>query len=312
MQATSIVFPFYLQSMSIKYPKISIITPTYNQGQYIEQSITSVLSQNYPNLEFVIIDGGSTDNTIDILKKYADQFTYWVTEKDEGQSNAINKGLKYCTGEIFNWLNSDDFLEPGALQKIAEAFNDNTVDLVAGKVNNFSSHKSNIESNQHLSAGGLMRWDNNVQLLQPGVWMRRKYFINCGGVNEQFHYSFDWDMLIRYLYFYPKVKYLDYVLVNFRFHESSKTVSAPDKFVNEEKKIIENLYTDTRYEKLHPVCKWKIERSYWTTFLIETANASGNSKTSKIYTIIKHLNRQPSGAKIKRMTLGAIKQILLS
>src|ERR1700733_14532761 len=101
------------------YPKISIVTPSYNKGQYIEQTIQSVLDQNYPNLEYIIIDGGSTDNTIEIIEKYAPYLKYWVSEKDKGQANAINKGLQYCTGEIFNWLNSDDYLEPDSLEKIA-------------------------------------------------------------------------------------------------------------------------------------------------------------------------------------------------
>ena len=82
----------------------SIITPSYNQGQYIEQTIQSVLNQNYPNLEYIIIDGGSTDNTVEIIKKYEKHLKFWVSEKDKGQANAINKGLQYCTGEIFNWI----------------------------------------------------------------------------------------------------------------------------------------------------------------------------------------------------------------
>jgi glycosyltransferase involved in cell wall biosynthesis len=91
-------------------PKISILTPSYNQGQYIEQTIQSILSQNYPNLEYIVIDGGSTDNTVEILKKYDQHITYWVSEKDRGQSHAINKGIEKCTGVLFNWLNSDDYL----------------------------------------------------------------------------------------------------------------------------------------------------------------------------------------------------------
>ena len=98
-----------MHDLQLSYPKISIVTPSFNQGKYIEQTIQSVLTQNYPNLEYIIIDGGSTDKTVDIIKKYEQQLSYWVTEPDKGQTDAINKGFAKCTGEIFNWINSDDF-----------------------------------------------------------------------------------------------------------------------------------------------------------------------------------------------------------
>src|SRR3990172_6693239 len=106
----------------MNYPKISIVTPSFNQDQYLEETILSVINQNYPDLEYIIIDGGSTDNSIDIIKKYEKHLTFWVSEKDKGQCDAINKGLKKCTGDIFNWLNSDDHYFPGTLQKVAESF----------------------------------------------------------------------------------------------------------------------------------------------------------------------------------------------
>ena len=291
---------------------ISIITPSYNQGQYLEQTINSVLSQNYPNLEYIIIDGGSTDGSVAIIKKYAEHLKYWVSEKDRGQASAINKGLQYCTGEIFNWLNSDDYLQPGALQKIANAFSEKTVDLVAGKVNNFSSHKNEVIANQHLSAAGLMRWDKGVQFVQPGVWMRREKFIACGGLNDEFNYAFDWDMMMRYLLFFPKVKYLEDVLVNFRLHAASKTVAAADKFLEEEGLIIEALYANPVYKKLHPVCKYKIDRANWIKFLISNTCATGQSKPKKVFNILSHLTNQPVDVKVMRMTMGAIKQIILT
>lgn len=108
-----------LHHSAVKLPRISIITPSYNQGQYIEETICSVLSQNYPNLEYIIIDGGSTDQSVEIIKKYQSQITYWVSEPDKGQADAINKGLARITGDWFNWLNSDDILMPNALHNLA-------------------------------------------------------------------------------------------------------------------------------------------------------------------------------------------------
>jgi glycosyltransferase involved in cell wall biosynthesis len=105
------------------YPRISIVTPTYNQGSYIEECIQSILDQGYPNLDYIIIDGGSTDNTIEIIKKYQDQLSYWISEKDNGLYDALNKGFKKATGEIFGWLNSDDILHRKSLFTIADIFN---------------------------------------------------------------------------------------------------------------------------------------------------------------------------------------------
>ena len=102
-----------------EYPKITVLTPNYNYGHYLEETIRSVLLQGYPNLEYIIIDGESTDNSIEVIKKYEPWLTYWVSEPDRGQTHAINKGLEKATGEIFNWINSDDILMPGALFAIA-------------------------------------------------------------------------------------------------------------------------------------------------------------------------------------------------
>lgn len=106
------------------YPKISIITPTFNQAKYIEHTILSIINQQYPNLEYIIIDGGSTDETIDIIRKYEDRISFWVSEKDNGLYDAINKGFKKATGEIFAWLNSDDIYLPNSLYTVAEIFTD--------------------------------------------------------------------------------------------------------------------------------------------------------------------------------------------
>ena len=105
-------------------PKISIITPSFNQAEFLEQTITSVFSQNYPNLEYIIIDGGSTDRSVEIIKKYADKLTYWVSEPDKGHGDALNKGFNHSTGEIMAWINSDDFYFPWTFSIVSEIFKD--------------------------------------------------------------------------------------------------------------------------------------------------------------------------------------------
>lgn len=106
-------------------PKISIVTVSFNQAKYLEKTITSVLDQHYPNLEYIIIDGGSTDGSVEIIKKYESRLTYWISETDNGMYNAVEKGLNRCTGDIMAWINSDDFYLPDAFEKVAKIFNEN-------------------------------------------------------------------------------------------------------------------------------------------------------------------------------------------
>ncbi len=289
-------------------PKISIVTPSFNQGQFIEETIQSVINQNYPNLEYILIDGGSTDYTVDIIKKYQQHFKYWVSEKDLGQANAINKGLQLCSGEIFNWLNSDDYLELGALHTIAAAFADEQVHMVAGNVRNFSTTEEVIIPNQHLSAKGLMCWEPGVKFVQPGVWMRRALIEQCGGIDEQFHYAFDWDLYIRYLYCFPQVKELDDLLVHFRLHENSKTQTLSERFTIEEQKIIEKIYTLSRFHDIKDVCDYKIQKTNWTEFL-SSLSKKNRHLSGKIFSVLLNMKKYRK-VSFSRQTLGAIKYFM--
>lgn len=130
-----------MNSTEKEYPKISIVTPSYNQGSYLEETILSVLNQKYPNLEYIIIDGGSTDSSVEIIKKYASYLSYWVSEKDSGQSEALNKGFNRASGEIIAWLNSDDLYCENTLHIIAEKFMEHPeVGIVYGDVINFMAN----------------------------------------------------------------------------------------------------------------------------------------------------------------------------
>jgi glycosyltransferase involved in cell wall biosynthesis len=287
------------------YPTISIVTPSLNQGQFIEQTINSVLAQNYPNLEYIIIDGGSTDDSVELIKKYAGHLKYFVSEKDRGQANAVIKGLQHCTGEIFNWINSDDYLETGALEKIADAFSDTNVQLIAGKVRNFSPGYEQIVQNQNLSAKGLMCWSPDVRFVQPGVWMRRELLERCGGLDEHFHYAFDWDLYIRYLYHFPTVKEIPDLLVHFRLHEQSKTVSLQERFHAEEREIIEKLSDLSGYAGLRKVCDYKIQKTGWTAFLSEQSKSSTSFLEKSL--AVAHMMPAYRSVSVSRQTAGAIK-----
>ncbi len=215
-------------------PKITIITPSYNQGHYLEQTIDSVLSQNYSNIEYIVIDGGSTDQSVEIIKKYEKYLAYWVTEKDNGQSNAINKGLQRATGEIVNWINSDDYYEPKALKVVAEAFRDKTTNVVCGRGKIIKANGKLVRYSR-----GTDVYDNNLaktigwaRMDQPETFFRRSVFQTIGTLNDGLHYLMDRDLWIRYLLSFglSGVKTNPDILINFRLHDLSKTVSQSTRF----------------------------------------------------------------------------------
>lgn len=289
------------------YKKISIVTPSFNQGEFIEETISSVLDQNYPNLEYVIIDGGSTDNSVNIIKKHAKYLKYWESTKDNGQADAINKGLNYCTGDIFNWLNSDDYLEKDSLKKINEKFTDE-VDVLAGGVNVFSKQSSEIIFNSNLSAINLLTWSKGTNFVQPGVWLRRGNIDKAGGIDPKFNFSFDWDLYIRYLYMFSNVHEIQDVIVNFRLHELSKTESSQIKFEEERMEISKKLSCANEFSKIHPYCMKKIQHHKYLTnldsIILETKN-----KIDKILQILL-LMKTTKDLRLLRISLGQIKKIL--
>ena len=211
------------------YPKITIVTPSYNQGQYIEQTIRSVILQNYPNLEYIVIDGGSTDNTIEILKKYDQFITYWVSEPDKGQSDAINKGITRATGDVFNWLNSDDYYSPNALLTVSELFMKNAANVVCTSCNYVDKQGNIIKVNPptHIYPTWVETL-GQAGINQLGMFFRLDRIKQLGGVNTHLHYSMDWEMWLRYLLQFGQDNIIrnEAVTANFRLHDDSKTVQS--------------------------------------------------------------------------------------
>jgi glycosyltransferase involved in cell wall biosynthesis len=216
------------------WPKISIVTPSYNQGKFIEETIRSVILQNYPNLEYIIIDGGSTDETLEIIKKYEPWISYWESKPDKGQTHAINKGFQRCTGEIFNWLNSDDYLEPNILFFLASKFQDEETDVVSGRERRIDVESKVLNyGNGTLVFPDLADTIGRCYIQQPSTFFRRNKLMNVFPLNDSLHFHMDGEMWVRFLLSIGQggIVETDEVIVNFRLHHNSKSIASKNKFL---------------------------------------------------------------------------------
>ena len=206
-------------------PRISIVTPSYNQAQFLERTIISVLNQNYPNLEYMIIDGGSTDGSVDIIRKYDKYLTYWVSEPDDGQSDAINKGFDISTGDILAWLNSDDMYLPGALFKVADMFRKcPDAALVYGDFIKVDAADRCIALRRQPSFDYRICLYFYTIAIQPASFFGRKAFFEVGGIDTSLNYTMDYDLILR-LAQYGEVANISEYLCAFRFHSATKTIT---------------------------------------------------------------------------------------
>ena len=246
-----------------RLPKISIITPSYNQGEYIGQTIRSVLDQNYPNLQYLVIDGGSTDNTLRILKSYGKKIE-WISEKDNGQSDAINKGLKMAKGDIVSYLNSDDILLPNALRIVSEYFMNNQ------KVLWLTGYCSIIDHEGKETRGIISKWkslwlymhekvinNRNILLIfnyiaQPSTFLKKEVIDIVGNFDENLCYTMDYDYWLRLSLNY-KLNIVRKELSSFRLQKKSKSVSNVKKSF-EESYLVASRYTSSKlFLKLHKI-----------------------------------------------------------
>ncbi|WP_317899510.1 glycosyltransferase family 2 protein [Aurantibacillus circumpalustris] len=219
--------------------KISIITPSYNQAEYLEQTILSVLGQNYGNLEYIIIDGGSTDNSVEIIKKYEKQLHYWVSERDSGQSAAINKGIQQASGEIIAWLNSDDLYCENTLHIVSDLFEKNSeVDIVYGDVINFDTKGKETRITNQFEINDFF---SRVSIHQPGVFWRRSLHAEFGLIDEKLFYCMDYDLWMP-LFLNCKSMRTEKVLARFREHGHSKTGSKPIGLYNEYALVVSRFF----------------------------------------------------------------------
>ncbi len=209
-------------------PKISIITPSFNQAPFIERTIRSVLDQGYPNLEYIVMDGGSTDGTVEILKRYSGQLK-WASEKDKGQADAINKGIQMATGDVIAYLNSDDVYSPGALIHVGEFFREHAEAMwVTGRCRIIDEQDREMRSAITAYKNLLLRHFSYSLLLvtnpvsQPATFWRQEAMKEFGLFDENEHLVMDYDYWLRIGKKYPLVVLEEY-LAAFRVYRTSKT-----------------------------------------------------------------------------------------
>lgn len=233
-----------------RWPKFSIVTVTLNQGDYLEETIESVLAQDYPNLEYILLDGGSTDNTPAILEKYRDRLAYCVSKKDDGQGAALNDGFRRATGEIFAWLNSDDRYPPGTLWQVAETFRRHRTDLVVGGCALYHDRAPEPRTIHHpklpllqpaaLSLDALLdldKWMAGDFFFQPEVFWTRDIWERAGGrVDPALFYSMDYELWVRMAAARARVTLIPEVTAKFRVHAAQKTAGESLPFLPELKK----------------------------------------------------------------------------
>jgi len=201
------------------FPRITVVTPSFNQGAFLEQTIRSVLGQLYPKLEYFVIDGGSTDDSVEIIKRYESHLAGWISEKDRGQADALNKGFARATGEILCWLNSDDFFLPGALHEAARRLQ--SADFVYGKCLSFSDTGTrsivNIPPEHDRELLNVVDY-----IVQPSSFWLRSLWEKTGKLNEELHYAFDWEWYLRADKL-GRFSRTDFIFSAYRFHDAHKS-----------------------------------------------------------------------------------------
>lgn len=234
--------------MTGDWPRISVITPSYNQGEFIEETIRSVLGQNYPALEFIVIDGGSTDGTVDILKRYDSALAFWTSERDRGQADAVNRGFARATGDLVIWINSDDLLIPGSLGAYADAHVRAPNDILLGDMVMFEARGpvKVVRQKNVTFEGVVVPWMTGTTWLQPSTAVPRTVWEKAGPLDESYRYTFDREWACR-LFRIAGVTYLGRKVAMFRLHDRSKTVGESREWLPEQQRVTAQYLGETRF-----------------------------------------------------------------
>jgi len=249
------------------YPKITVVTPSYNQGQFLEETILSVVGQQYPNLEYIVIDGGSTDSSVNVLKKNEQHLTFWVSERDRGQAHAINKGFARATGDILCWLNSDDIYLPGALSFISTNLDPSRSELLFGNCFHFfeggaTSHGSDVVREHERRDLRLADY-----LVQPSTFWTRKVWEQAGELDESLTFGFDWEWFIRARNSGAEFRPVDKYLSAYRFHSDHKSSTGGERRLTELASIYKR-HAGNEYARLFARCmKYRSKISFGRRWL---------------------------------------------
>lgn len=240
----------------MKNNKISIVIPSYNQGKYIEATILSIINQKYSNKEIIIIDGGSNDDTISIIKKYEDYIFYWVSENDNGQSHAIEKGFKIATGDIYCWLNSDDEFLPNTLEIVNNTFEKYKCDVVYGNMN-IINEDGKLISKRYLTPF-LPKIIRNAYIIggfgiyQPSSFWTKELYVKVGGINPGYRFCMDNELFNKFVLNNAFFKFKNVFFSNFRVHGQSKTSTISNIAIKESEVLYKEMQKkiNVKYPKL--------------------------------------------------------------
>ncbi|MEI7784009.1 MAG: glycosyltransferase family 2 protein [Betaproteobacteria bacterium] len=243
---------------SAALPRISVITPSYNQAEYLERTIRSVLDQEYPHIEYIIIDGGSTDGSVELIKRYESRLAYWVSEKDRGQAHAINKGLQLATGDWVAWQNSDDTYYPGVFSHMASvAHSNNAAQLIIGNMNLVDQHDQLLREMKYVKPSYKSLLAEGMVLTNQAAFCKRSLHQEIGPLNETLECGFDYEWFLRLLAHTHQTQHVNAAWGALRLHSETKTSHLQSVFDLEYRQILagrEPSIWDKRYHQLRRMC----------------------------------------------------------